>query len=111
MKPHPAPKTIPAASDPSSRMGAESSPMTLWSSRAIAVAPSAPRTNWPSPPMLNTPERNDTVMARPVKIRGVAATNVSLSGRKAVAQASGVPTFNASMNLPGSPKAPVSRAA
>ena len=37
---------------------------------AAVAAPNAPRTNWPSTPMLNAPLRNETATARPVRISG-----------------------------------------
>ena len=49
------------------------------------VEPNAPRMNCPSTPMLNTLVRNATATASPVKISGVAATKVSVSGRTAPA--------------------------
>ena len=81
MKPHTAPVSTPAIVAPMSGTGAGRSRRT---SRA-AVAPKAPRMNWPSTPMLNTLVRNATATARPVKISGVAATSVSVIGLMAAA--------------------------
>ena len=74
-------------------------------SRAI-VAPRAPIISWPSPPMLNMPARNEIATARPAKIKGVAATSVSVIGRIAVAMSLALPVWSAVMIRPGSPKAP-----
>jgi len=73
---------------------------------AAVAAPNAPRTNWPSTPMLNAPLRNEIATARPVKMSGVAATSVSVSGRTAVAMARGVGFAIAALILSGSPNAP-----
>ena len=78
----------------------------FWSPTPTIVAPSAPRISWPPPPMLNMPVRNEIATARPVKISGVAATSVSVSGRMAVAMSFRLPVWNALTILPGSPNAP-----
>ena len=75
---------------------------------AAAAAPNAPRTNWPSTPMLNTPLRNAIATPRPAKISGVEATSVSVMGLMAAAIARGVGSASAALILAGSPTAPIS---
>ena len=67
----------------------------VWSETPTNVAPSAPMISWPSPPMLNMPVRNEIATARPTKMRGVAATRVSVIGRMAVAMVRGPGFSNA----------------
>ena len=102
MKPQNAPVTTPAMALTTriSHIGCSLSAM------AAIEAPKAPRTNWPSTPMLNAPLRNEIATARPVKMSGVAATSVSVSGRTAVAIARGVGLAIAALIRSGSPNAP-----
>ena len=62
--------------------------------------------SWPSTPMLNMPARNEIATARPVRISGVDATSVSVSGRIAVAMSLVLPVSKAVTMRTGSPNAP-----
>jgi hypothetical protein len=74
------------------------------------VANNAPRSSWPSPPMLNMPARNEIATARPTKMYGIVATSVSVMGRIAVAMSLEAPVSSAVRIRSGSPNAPVSMA-
>ena len=70
----------------------------------------APRYSWPSPPMLNRPDRNPSATARPAKISGVADSRLSEIGRKARMSCALSPLPRAASIRPGSPSEPANRA-
>ena len=77
MKPHNAPQMKPASAIAAIMMTRGVSAGRSGNS-TTALAPHAPRKNWPSAPMFHSRMRNANAQARPTRISGVALTNVSL---------------------------------